>query len=53
MSMRLLSNEALMETYYKAIDLQLEHDFIHLLVQEMKRRNIRLSSVLQNRKVIR
>jgi len=35
-----LSNESLIETYLKAIDLQLESDFIKLLEQEIERRNL-------------
>lgn len=38
--MRELSNECLLETYYKALDLQLETDFIMLLEQEIERRNL-------------
>ncbi|WP_274363877.1 sporulation histidine kinase inhibitor Sda [Paenibacillus thermotolerans] len=38
--MRLLSDESLLETYYKAIDLDLEEEFIRLLLEEIQRRNI-------------
>ncbi|HZG77395.1 MAG TPA: sporulation histidine kinase inhibitor Sda [Paenibacillus sp.] len=38
--MRGLSNESLIETYFKAIDLELEQDFIKLLEQEIERRNL-------------
>ncbi|HZG84634.1 sporulation histidine kinase inhibitor Sda [Paenibacillus sp.] len=38
--MKELSNESLIETYLKAIDLQLESDFIKLLEQEIERRNL-------------
>ncbi|MFD2670670.1 sporulation histidine kinase inhibitor Sda [Marinicrinis sediminis] len=44
--MRLLSNEALLETYEKAVDLQLEHDFIHLIIQEMRRRGLKFPLML-------
>lgn len=38
--MRLLSDESLLETYFKAIDLDLEEEFIRLLLEEIQRRNI-------------
>ncbi|MFC5988785.1 sporulation histidine kinase inhibitor Sda [Marinicrinis lubricantis] len=41
--MKLLSNEALVETYVKAVDLNLERDFIDLLFQEIKRRKLNVT----------
>lgn len=41
--MRLLSDESLLETYFKAIDLDLEEEFIRLLLEEIQRRNIELT----------
>jgi developmental checkpoint coupling sporulation initiation to replication initiation len=38
-----LSNENLIETYFKAIDLKLEDDFIKLLEQEIERRKLELN----------
>lgn len=35
-----LSNELLLESYYKAIELELSTDFIHLIIDEMDRRNL-------------
>jgi developmental checkpoint coupling sporulation initiation to replication initiation len=46
--MRLLSNEILIDTYYKAIDLKLDKDFIRLLMQEIKRRNLHVDKGLDN-----
>ncbi len=41
--MRSLSNESLIETYFKALDLKLDNEFINLLLDEIRRRNINLS----------
>ncbi|MEF3307125.1 sporulation histidine kinase inhibitor Sda [Paenibacillus sp. GYB003] len=38
--MKTLSNEALIETYYKAVDLKLDRDFVTLLLAEIKRRKL-------------
>lgn len=38
--MRRLSNEMLIDSYYRAIDLKLEQEFIDLLVNEIKRRDL-------------
>jgi len=40
-----LSNESLIETYFKAIDLELEQEFIRLLEQEIARRNLSVEAV--------
>ncbi|WP_309122691.1 sporulation histidine kinase inhibitor Sda [Paenibacillus sp.] len=42
--MRGLSNESLIETYFKALDLELEQDFIKLLEQEIERRNLEVDA---------
>jgi len=38
--MRRLSNEMLIDSYYRAIDLKLEQDFIDMLINEIKRREL-------------
>lgn len=38
--MRELSNELLIESYFKAIDLQLSKEFIRLIETEIKRRSL-------------
>ncbi|MCI3919988.1 sporulation histidine kinase inhibitor Sda [Paenibacillus sp. TRM 82003] len=40
--MRELSDESLIETYFKAIDLELEAEFIKLLEREIERRKLEL-----------
>ncbi|SEO48034.1 developmental checkpoint coupling sporulation initiation to replication initiation [Paenibacillus sophorae] len=35
-----LSDEMLLDSYHKAIELQLEHDFIALLLVEILKRNL-------------
>ncbi|MCM3712773.1 sporulation histidine kinase inhibitor Sda [Halalkalibacter oceani] len=35
-----LSNELLLETYFKAIDLELNEDFIELIYQEIVKRSL-------------
>lgn len=40
--MRLISNEILVDSYFKAIDLKLEQDFVDLLLEEIRRRQINL-----------
>nr|WP_270884075.1 sporulation histidine kinase inhibitor Sda [Paenibacillus aestuarii] len=41
--MRQISDETLIDSYYKAIDLRLESDFLDLLLAEIKRRNLKLN----------
>ncbi|GFR39300.1 hypothetical protein PRECH8_25960 [Insulibacter thermoxylanivorax] len=41
--MRLLSNENLLESYYRAVDLKLDREFINLLLAEIKRRNLQVN----------
>ncbi|MBU8905606.1 sporulation histidine kinase inhibitor Sda [Desertibacillus haloalkaliphilus] len=38
--MKKLSDDLLIETYYKAIELQLSEDFIQLIKLEIKRRSL-------------
>jgi developmental checkpoint coupling sporulation initiation to replication initiation len=38
--MRKLSDELLIESYYKAIELKLSHDFIGLIESEIQRRSL-------------
>ena len=38
--MEYLSNELLLESYYKAIELDLSSDFIDLIIEEMEKRNL-------------
>ncbi|MBY0123869.1 sporulation histidine kinase inhibitor Sda [Bacillus sp. S/N-304-OC-R1] len=38
--MRKLSDELLIESYYKAIELKLSHDFINLIKTEIHRRSL-------------
>ncbi|WP_438446490.1 sporulation histidine kinase inhibitor Sda [Gorillibacterium sp. sgz5001074] len=40
--MRILSNEVLLESYFRAVDLKLEHEFIELLLTEIKRRKLHI-----------
>ncbi|PWA12510.1 sporulation histidine kinase inhibitor Sda [Pueribacillus theae] len=39
-SLVLLSDELLVESYFKSIELQLNHDFIALIKEELERRNL-------------
>ncbi|MDF2926199.1 MAG: Sporulation inhibitor [Paenibacillaceae bacterium] len=40
--MRMLSNEILIDSYFRAQDLKLEKEFIELLLKEIKRRKLPL-----------
>ncbi|WP_409342148.1 sporulation histidine kinase inhibitor Sda [Paenibacillus sp. MBLB4367] len=40
--MKLLSNELLVDSYFRAVDLKLEQDFINLLLKEIRRRNLHI-----------
>lgn len=44
--MRLLSNELLIESYLRALELQLEKEFIDLLQTEIMERNLTVPSLL-------
>jgi developmental checkpoint coupling sporulation initiation to replication initiation len=39
---RQISDETLIDSYYKALDLRLESDFVDLLLAEIQRRNLKL-----------
>lgn len=45
---RLISDETLIDSYYKALDLKLESDFVDLLLAEIKRRNLKLNVYLKD-----
>ena len=38
--MKLLSDESLLESYYRAVDLKLDQEFIQLLWDEIERRKL-------------
>ncbi|MNI51119.1 Sporulation inhibitor sda [compost metagenome] len=40
--MKVINDEALIDSYFKALDLQLEMDFVELLLTEIKRRELKL-----------
>ena len=40
--MKLISNEILVDSYFRAIDLQLEEEFVQLLLDEIRNRQINL-----------
>ena len=40
--MKALSNEALIDSYLKAVDLKLDREFVMLLLAEIKRRKLKL-----------
>jgi developmental checkpoint coupling sporulation initiation to replication initiation len=42
--MRMLSNEMLLETYYQAVELRLEEEFIRILLSEIRHRNLGVQS---------
>jgi developmental checkpoint coupling sporulation initiation to replication initiation len=46
--MRLMSNEVLIDSYFKALDLKLEVEFIKLLLDEIRHRKIILDYSLTN-----
>lgn len=46
--MRIISDETLLESYFKAIDLNLDSDFLDLLFDEISRR--KLNNELEKRK---
>lgn len=47
MDMRSLSNEALIDSYLKAIDLKLDREFVTLLLAEIKRRKLNMAFYIQ------
>lgn len=42
--MKVINDETLIDSYFKALDLQLESDFVELLLAEIKRRNLKLDT---------
>ncbi|MFD2613717.1 sporulation histidine kinase inhibitor Sda [Paenibacillus gansuensis] len=40
--MNVISNEVLVESYFKAVDLDLEDEFIYLLLAEIHKRNLNI-----------
>lgn len=40
--MRMISNEILVDSYFKALDLKLEEEFVELLLEEINRRELNL-----------
>ena len=40
--MKMLSNESLLESYYRAVDLKLDREFINLLLAEIERRKLQV-----------
>jgi developmental checkpoint coupling sporulation initiation to replication initiation len=42
-SVRQISDETLIDSYYKALDLRLESDFLELLLAEIQRRQLKLA----------
>lgn len=40
--MRLMSNEVLIDSYFKALNLKLEEEFLELLLEEIRRRKLNL-----------
>lgn len=49
--MRLLSNELLIESYLRALELQLEKEFIDLLQTEIMERNLTVPSLLPRNQI--
>jgi len=49
--MRLMSNEILIDAYFKAQDLKLDTEFINLLLNEIKRRKLNLEYYSNNSQV--
>ncbi|UKS27525.1 sporulation histidine kinase inhibitor Sda [Paenibacillus sp. HWE-109] len=46
--MRQISDETLIDSYYKALDLRLETDFVDLLFAEIQRRNLKLQVYMKD-----
>lgn len=46
--MKSISNEVLVDSYMKAVDLQLETEFLDLLLAEIRRREIKLPETAPN-----
>nr|WP_084224620.1 sporulation histidine kinase inhibitor Sda [Paenibacillus pectinilyticus] len=46
--MRQISDETLIDSYYKALDLRLESDFLELLLAEIQRRKLKLAVLVKD-----
>ncbi|WNR46994.1 sporulation histidine kinase inhibitor Sda [Paenibacillus roseipurpureus] len=46
--MRQISDETLIDSYYKALDLRLESDFLELLLAEIQRRKLKLTVLVKD-----
>ncbi|WP_147545573.1 sporulation histidine kinase inhibitor Sda [Rubeoparvulum massiliense] len=44
--MTVISDQSLIEAYFKAVELQLDLEFIHLLYREIERRNLTLQEAI-------
>lgn len=47
-SVRQISDETLIDSYYKALDLRLESDFLELLLAEIQRRKLTLTVLVKD-----
>ncbi|WP_397386577.1 sporulation histidine kinase inhibitor Sda [Paenibacillus roseipurpureus] len=47
-SVRQISDETLIDSYYKALDLRLESDFLELLLAEIQRRKLKLTVLVKD-----
>lgn len=45
--MWLLSNDLLVDSYYKAVDMKLEQDFIDMLLVEIHRRKLKVKASIR------
>jgi developmental checkpoint coupling sporulation initiation to replication initiation len=43
--MRILSNEVLLDSYFRALDLKLDREFIELLLKEIQRRKLHIPNI--------
>jgi len=49
--MKSISNEVLVDSYCKAVDLQLESDFLELLLAEIRRRQLKVPELQKKTKL--
>jgi developmental checkpoint coupling sporulation initiation to replication initiation len=47
----MISNEVLIDSYLKALDLHLEEDFVELLLEEIKRRQLDIDMLQKKARV--
>jgi len=50
--MKSISNEILVDSYMKAVDLQLDTEFLDLLLEEIRRRQLSLPELLETNKTL-